>query len=412
MFSSVFRKFPNMALQAGLALLILLLVAGKGLCGEPDKLFWNMSKLRDTEKVLRKNGLDVREERPDTPERDRTLRLKLNRETMLEKFDAFARLTRGETIPRMVFLCDSPNNSALWDIMPNFPKLRCANLGLDLPFAPKGADLAPLSEMTCLKRLFTPADNLEMLPELPQVQDLVLQGRPMFISLSPALIWARFPNLARLTISNDMPCLDFSMVKTPASLTEFAIWPDTPPAGDYRDVLSAYNLNAAKKIPSIQRINGIPAMEFDPLARLTPAQREEYAALPGYLMAESAFASSSLRKDSGQNVTLRGKIAVYELGAYKNMEYKGNNRNLRAVLVQDPRTCATLVFYSSKIHMIRPNRHVIVGGSDYHVESALYVLDREKEELTKVWVKVTLGRNKTPDPWEIIEELFAKRYRD
>lgn len=417
---TVGRRFPfhppARARWMGIIALVLLLAAGNGLCAEPNAPVWTMPELRAMEKNLRENGLKIREfvEKPGTRESDRELCLDFDAKNAREDFAAFARLTQGKIIPRLAFAPDaSPGGCRiLWDSMPDLSALQCAYLGLDLPFAPNGADLKPLRDVACLKRLFTDTDNLEMLPDLPQVEELFLQGRALYSTFSPELIPVRFPNLTRLTLHDSVPFFDFSSFTPPASLTEVANRPANDPGEEYyKDVLSAYRLNTAKKIPSIRRINGIPAGEFDPLANLSPAQREQYAALPGYIRVESSFREQapSQRHTPQKDVTLRGKILVYEAGAYTNMVYDGDNQALHAALADAPEKCDTLLIYERTFQMMRPSKYFHIGGSDYSIGQSLYLMDRQKNELTLVWARMTQARAaKHPDPWEKIEELFMQ----
>ncbi len=378
---------------------------------------WNMQELRAMEKTLSASGLQVYEfeEKANAPARDRRLELHFNRNAIKADVAAFTRVTRGKSIPRLSFHYDGGIPYAdLWDAIPELPALQCAYLGLDLPFAPNGADLKPLRGVPCLKRLYTPYDNLNMLPELPQVTELILKSDPDYIAFAPQTLAERFPNLLSLTLPADFPCLDFAAMALPPSLEEVIIlpeaplWPEDTGKEQYSDVLAAYNLNTAKQNPAIRFINGIPASKCEPLAKLTPAQRGQYATLQGYVWAEAEFRKHApiAREAKAKELPLRGKIMVYHLGSYHGAEYEGDNQALRAALTNAPNECDMLVIFERTFKKMRPSRYFHIGGSDYTIVGHLYILDPKTNEMTLAWFHHTQAHSAVPDPWKKIEELF------
>lgn len=373
-----FRKFfPTLPLRSLLACIFVFVAAG---CDSgPGSAEWSASSLASTVKELKANGINASAGtyfmpglgndasylgiRLESTIKDRPMpRLqvgmsdnernaiaaeqdairKANRLVLKEAaqrdFEVLARLLRDKEIPLLRF--SGPGASY---IVPYLSTLQCKSLGLWLDFAPGDN----LRDLPALKSVYVDGGHkIDGSVVLPQVEDVAIVGAstPVLFSLEP--VTSAFPNMRSLTIPGRAVPIDYGAVKFPASLTGFSITSGGNP------VINAYNLNGAKNLPGITRINGVPVDTFDPVKNLTPEQLVQYNAIPAHIWAEkrfAAFLALAQPEKSGGSVPLRGKIMLHAQGDFLPQEVReGVDERLRNAMTENADECDVLVVIATQ----------------------------------------------------------------
>lgn len=337
-------------------------------------------------------------------------------ESVKKDFEVISRVLQGKEIPLLRFSGFGSSYA-----FPYYSTLQCKYLGLEvdtLNFEGRPDSAKILSDMPALKRLHIPDGTIIAGITLPLVEDVSIDGLRLPRLFKIESVGHAFPNMRSLTLPNGVLPIDYGAAKFPASLTSFSI------AAGSSTLINAYNLNGAKKMPSITRINGIPAGEFDPVKDFTPEQLTRYNAIPSHIWAEKRFAAfrDQPEKNYG-SVPLCGKIMLHTPGGFLPQKMpEGLDERLRNSMTENADECDVLIVIATETAYDPFARELGRPGSGpvaYNV-THMYILSRDGVcEVHSLNFKPPVGgiseeqrqrnaRNRASGGWGELELLFKK----
>lgn len=363
-----FRKFfPTLPLRSLLACIFVFVAAG---CDSgPGRTEWSASSLEKMVKELQANGIDASAAKTSLfGKKNNFLYLNINlknknmrrpgpvsdamfkadrlamQQSVQKDFEIIARVLRDRDVPLLKF----SGHGSLYSLK-YVSTLQCKYLGLwveSLRYenAPDAAKL--LSDVPALKRLYINDGTGITGITFPLVDDVFIGSLSFPALFKIETLMCAFPNMRSLTLPGRAAPIDYGAVKFPASLAGFSITSGGNP------VINAYNLNGAKNLPGITRINGVPVDTFDPVKNLTPEQLVQYNAIPAHIWAEkrfAAFLALAQPEKSGGSVPLRGKIMLHAQGDFLPQEVReGVDERLRNAMTENADECDVLVVIATQ----------------------------------------------------------------